>query len=94
MGNRHHHKKARAEARARMARTGETYQQALARLRALGPRRSPHDLLAVEYFGVAATVATFEIAGTVACLVVSSALHRGPLPHTPLAAIASARAVH
>lgn len=75
MGNRHHHKKMRAEVRATMAATGEGYQQALSRLRSkrqLAARPSPDtDLIAIEYFGIPLTLATFEILGDLSCLVMS-----------------------
>jgi hypothetical protein len=92
MGNRHHHKKLRAEVRARMASTGESYQTALARIqarRSASAVRSPMDLVSVEYFGVTATLATYEIAGRLACVIVSSPHHRGPFPANPLVALAS-----
>lgn len=101
MGNRHHHKKLRAEARARMARTGESYQQALTRLRD-ERERATHapardvDLVAIAYFGAPATLATFEIAGRLACVVVSSRHLAGPFPRNPLVGLArhAHRTVH
>ncbi|WP_437965983.1 hypothetical protein WMF04_41160 [Sorangium sp. So ce260] len=99
MGNRHHHKKLRADVRARMARTGESYQKALARI--LDERSAPApargvDLVPIEYFGAPAALATFEIAGRLACLVVSSPHHRRPFPYSPLVAVAmrGPRTVH
>src|SRR4051794_20746798 len=91
MGNRHHHKKLRAEARARMARTGESYQKALSRIQADRGRSSAVgvDLVSIEYFGVAATLATYEVAGRLACIVVSSPRKAGPFPANPLVALAS-----
>lgn len=65
MGNRHHNKKLRAAVRATMARTGESYQTVLARLRSqarkavAGP--GDVDLIAIDYFGVPLTLATFQI---------------------------------
>jgi hypothetical protein len=64
MANRHSNKKLRAEIRARMESTGETYQQArariLARVRATNEPRT--DLVAVSYFGLPGTLATVETA--------------------------------
>jgi hypothetical protein len=100
MGNRHHHKKLRAQVRARMGRTGESYQQALAQITAeRSLPRSGHssvDLLRIEYFGVTATIATYELAGRLACVVVSSRPHHGPFPANPLVALAARgpRVVH
>jgi len=87
MGNRHHHKKLRSEVRARMARTGESYQRALARI--LGERAPREavdavDLVPITYFGVQAALATFEIAGRLAWVVVSSRHLGGPFPKSPL----------
>lgn len=89
MGNRHHHKKLRAQVRARMSKTGETYQQALAHILAQHTP-SAHgsvELVAVDYFGVAATLATYELAGRLACLVVSGGPRSGPFPVSPLVAL-------
>lgn len=91
MGNRHHHKKLRAEVRARMARTGEGYQRALAKIleeRTARPANAV-DLVRIDYFGVSAALATFEIAGRLACVVVSSRQLPRPLPETPLLALGS-----
>ncbi|AUX19809.1 hypothetical protein SOCEGT47_002620 [Sorangium cellulosum] len=99
MGNRHHNKKLRADVRAKMARTGESYQKALARLlaerSAPGPVRGV-DLVPIDYFGAPAALATFEIAGRLACLVVSSPHHPRPFPRGPLVALAARglRTVH
>jgi hypothetical protein len=98
MGNRHHHKKLRAEVQARMARTGESYQRALARIRderAGSTAAGGADLVAFEYFGVPATLATFEIAGRLACVALTS-LSSGPFPRSVLLSLASAarRTVH
>lgn len=90
MGNRHHHKKLRAEVRARMARTGESYQQALTRIRDERVQREQArdvDLVSIAYFGVPVTLATFEIAGRLACVVVSSRHLAGPFPRSPLAGL-------
>jgi hypothetical protein len=99
MGNRHHHKKLREQVRARMARTGESYQKALARLcadRASLERGNTVDLVPIQYFGVAATLATYELVGRLVCVIVSSSQHQGPFPANPLIALASrgARIVH
>lgn len=105
MANRHGHKKLRIAIRARMARTGESYQQALARILELHepvgrtPARpkateSGLDLLSIRYFGVPAALATFEIAGRLAALVVSSPHHPGPFPKNPIIALGSPRTVH
>jgi len=99
MGNRHHHKKLRADVRARMARTGESYQKALAQI--LDERSTPKaardiDLVPIDYFGAPAALATFEIAGRLACLVVSSRHRLRPFPQSPLVALAmrGPRAIH
>jgi hypothetical protein len=99
MGNRHHHKKLRAEVRARMARTGESYQRALARIREECEGRAPArdvDLVAFEYFGVPATLATFEIAGRLACVAVGSRLASGIFPRSVLLSLGAVarRVVH
>jgi hypothetical protein len=97
MGNRHRHKKQRLEIRARMARTGESYQQALAKI--LHERAVPIadvDLVGIDYFGEPAALATFQILGRVACLLVSSRLHPRPFPDSPFFALATRgpRTVH
>lgn len=83
MGNRHHDKKLRAEVRARMARTGETYQQALGRIR--GRRPSPHvDLVAFDWFGAPAALATIENMGVTWFFVVSAPRRKLPFAvHAP-----------
>ena len=64
MANRHTHKKLRAEIRARMAETGESYQTAWHRVLAHVPERPKHatrvDLVPFTYFGVPITLATSE----------------------------------
>jgi hypothetical protein len=90
MGNRRHNKKLRAEVRAAMASTGESYQKVLARVlaeRAATP--PPVDLVAVTYFGAPAILAAYLLAGRLACLVVSSGHHLGPFPRNPLVALAA-----
>jgi hypothetical protein len=100
MGNRHHHKKQRARVRAVMAETGESYQQALARLRS-DERSSSRaagdvDLVCVDYFGTRITLATFQILESVSCVVLPS----GPFPRlsafpkNPLFALAGRQTVH
>lgn len=104
MGNRHGNKKLRLAARARMARTGESYQKALCSLRhpdvpeqtseRCGATESGVDLLPIRYFGAPAAIATFEIAGRFAVLVVSSQHRPAPFPQNPLVALGPPRAVH
>jgi hypothetical protein len=88
-----------------MARTRESYQQARAALLALEVPKRPArtapeardvgvDLLPIRYFGVDAALATFEIAGRLAVLTISSPYARGPFPLNPLIALGPARAVH
>lgn len=102
MGNRHHHKKQRARVRAVMAESGESYQQALARLRAGGQestRAAAHgvDLLCVDYFGARVTLATFQLLESLSCVVVPSSRTSG-VPgvsqQSPLLALAGPRIVH
>ncbi len=78
MANRHSHKKLRAEIRAWMARTGENYQKARHRLleHRVG-RQDGADLIAITYFGVPVTVATFEGPSHIGVVLVSGA--GGPL---------------
>jgi hypothetical protein len=75
MANRHAHKKLRAEIRARMAATGESYQQAHARVatRQVSAATPRTDLVPVSYYGIPLALATFEMHGmSVAVLVPSS----------------------
>jgi hypothetical protein len=81
MANRHSHKKLRAEARARMARTGESYQQARQRL--LAPQSSVSvrafsgfDLLEFSYFGKPAVLASWHSYGVAVAIVLSEAVGR------------------
>ncbi len=61
MANRHAHKKLRAEIRARMAKTGESYQTARNRIVSRAVRHSiAVDLILFTRFGVRMTLATFE----------------------------------
>jgi hypothetical protein len=95
MGNRHHNKKLRAAVRATMARTGESYQTVLSRLR--GQQRPTTtaagnvDLIAIDYFGMSLTIATFELLDGLSCIVTPGSLTSGPLPRTPLFALARPR---
>jgi isoaspartyl peptidase/L-asparaginase-like protein (Ntn-hydrolase superfamily) len=83
MANRHAHKKLRADIRASMAATGESYQQAHARvatrrLSATGPQV---DLVAVSYYGIPLALATIEMHGmSIAVLVPSSRWWRDGYP--------------
>jgi hypothetical protein len=104
MGNRHGNKKLRLAVRARMAKTGESYQKALSSLVHLDvptptstrPERtgSGVDLLTIRYFGVPAAIATFEIAGRIAVVVVSSPHRPPPFPQNPMLALGPSRAIH
>ena len=83
MANRHAHKKLRAEIRARMAATGESYQQAFARVTtgqvtATAPQT---DLVRVSCYRIPLALATIEMHGmSVAVLVPSSRLWRHGYP--------------
>lgn len=94
MANRHAHKKLRAEIRARMRKTGETYQQA--RTRVLSPRRPARvprtALVPCAYFGLPGTLATIEMHGvTVSMLLPSAKLWGQGYPHPfPLSMLRSA----
>lgn len=65
MANRYAHKKLRAEIRARIRATGESYQQARTRILASARSRDDAgtDLIPFSYFGVPGTLATFVIRG-------------------------------
>ncbi|MEO8183776.1 MAG: hypothetical protein ABI895_33545 [Deltaproteobacteria bacterium] len=81
MANRHSHKKLRAEVRARMARTGESYQQARQRLLARQPSLtaqpvSGFDLLEFSYFGKPAVLASWHSYGVPVAIVLSEAVRR------------------
>ena len=76
MANRHRHKKLRAEIRARMALTGESYQAAHGRVSTLRAARDLHskdipELFATTYFGVPITVAAYRILSHVRLILVS-----------------------
>jgi hypothetical protein len=61
MANRHSHKKLRAEIRARMAQTGESYQAARHRiLLRIKVKRARVDLVPFRFFGMPMTLATSE----------------------------------
>jgi hypothetical protein len=83
MANRHAHKKLRAEVRARMAATGETYQQAHARVmnRPVSVSAVKTDLVPVSYYGIPLALATIEMHGrSFNVLVPSSRLWRKGYP--------------
>jgi hypothetical protein len=97
MANRHAHKKLRAEICARMRKTGESYQKARASI--LSERRLPNvraDLLAVTWYGLPVTLATYEtndLSGAI--LIPSSKLwghgYPNPFPHYALLALMRSR---
>lgn len=105
MGNRHGNKQRRRAILARMAQTGESYQQALTCLLAQhepklrthkGPNKTEGgvDLIPIHYFGAASVLATFEIAGRLAVLFVSTPYGRGPFPQNPLIALGQPCAIN
>ncbi len=79
MANRRAHKKLRSEIRVRMARTGESYQKARARILAQRAARSHWELVPFTYFGLPATLAIIEQHGHVLamCLPSSTLWGRG-----------------
>lgn len=87
-----------------MERTGESYQRALSSLLHLDvPTQTSKqsevtdngvDLLPIRYFGAPAAIATFEIAGRLAVLVVASPHRPGPFPQNPIVALGPPRTVH
>jgi hypothetical protein len=95
MANRHTHKKLRAEICARMTRTGESYQKSRACI--LSQRRLPEvraDLVAVTWYGLPVTLATYETDGlSGAILIPSSKLwgHGYPNPFPQYALLALMR---
>jgi hypothetical protein len=97
MGNRHHNKKLRAAVRATMARTGESYQTVLGRLRRQDrqavARASDVDLIPIDYFGIRVTMATFELLGELSCVVTPGSLPSGPFPRSPLFGLAPPRSL-
>lgn len=87
-----------------MADTGETYQQALARVRIQEQNSTRYlprdvDLLCVDYFGTELTLATFQILERLSCVVVpNSRLARAwsasASVRSPLLALGKQRIVH
>jgi len=80
-----------------MATTGESYQQALCRLRSAGgnaavPTRDV-DLIPIEYFGIPLTLATFEILDDLSCVALSGSQFPRPFPKSPLFALARPRSL-
>lgn len=94
MANRRSHKKVRAEARARMAQTGESYQRALQHVLAEQVRRerfpAEHEeldgceLTEFTYFGKPAMLATWRSFGTHGAMLLSDTLRHGLLWSKPL----------
>lgn len=80
-----------------MARTGESYQKVLSRLRCqereVVARASEVDLIPIAYFGIPLTIATFEILGDLSCVVTPGSLSFGPFPRNPLFALARQRSL-
>jgi hypothetical protein len=74
MANRHANKRLRAACRERMAKTGETYQQARHRLLQKRPigAVSQTDLQPVLYHGIPATLVTIEQHGAIVTLLMPS----------------------
>jgi len=91
MGNRHRNKRLTAAVRAAMVQTGESYQKVLCRLRRAEPRAAGVDLIAVDYFGLPLTLATFEVMGNLSCVVTSAEHLSQPFPKSPLFAVAKPR---
>lgn len=81
-----------------MAVTGESYQQALSRLRDARRRAAAAstrdvDLIPIEYFGIPVTLATFEILGDLSCVAMSGSRFPLPVPKSPLFALARKRSL-
>jgi hypothetical protein len=95
MANRHSHKKLRAEIRARMATTGESYQAARQRiLMRTRETRTNVDLVPFRFFGVPLTLATAE-GGVVHSIAVLGLGPRSTRPYPlPLAAWLMPRGVN
>ena len=78
-----------------MAVTGESYQQALSRLRDARRRAAVStrdvDLIPIEYFGIPVMLATFEILGDLSCVAMSGSRFPLPVPKSPLFALARRR---
>ena len=51
------------------------------------------DLVAIDYFGIPLTIATFEILGALSCVVTTAVLSRGASPKSPLFALARPRSL-
>lgn len=86
MANRHHHKKLRTEALARMIQTGESYQTALRRISAKRSEVAPKvDLIPFRFFGLPMTLATSERFELHSVAVLGVGLHSGPRFALPLA---------
>lgn len=99
MGSRHGNKKLRNAVKARMAATGETYQRARTRiLEGVAPNASGAarrvDLISISYWGRAATLATFEIAGRLAAVLVAGTSSSGPFPRSPVLGLSASGLVH
>ncbi|MEO7034968.1 MAG: hypothetical protein ABI548_13750 [Polyangiaceae bacterium] len=80
-----------------MAATGDSYQQALCRVRSerWPPAAPSHDvdLIPIAYFGIPLTLATFEILGDLSCLVLSESRVPRPFPKSPFFALARQRSL-
>jgi hypothetical protein len=79
MANRHAHKKLRAEICARMTKTGESYQKARGCI--LSQRRLPKvraALLAVTWYGLPVTLATYETDDLSGAILIPVHLERSP----------------
>lgn len=81
MANRHSHKKLRGAARAQMARTGESYQQARQRLLVQRPAAqaqalSGFELLEFSHLGKPAILASWHSYGVPVALLISEAIRR------------------
>jgi hypothetical protein len=97
MANRHAHKKLRAEIRARMAETGESYQKARTCILAQksGASDPKADLVHCSYFGFPLALATIEARGTAIAILVPSSRMWGrgyPQPYPPSLLRAAMRA--
>ena len=94
MANRRSHKKLRAEAKARMARTGESYQRALQQLLGAQAQRERFaaeraevdgcELTEFTYFGRPMMLATWRAFGTHGAMLLSDTLRHGLLWSKPL----------
>jgi hypothetical protein len=99
MANRHAHKKLRAEIRARMVETGESYQRARAHIVTRKcPANTCTDLVPVTWYGLPATLATYETHGLCGAILIPSAKLWGhgypnPFPQYSLLALMRSRGV-